>query len=251
VVLEGGCRRAGLLLLGVLLSYGVSAGQDRAPDRGGAAAETSVLTRFLARPDEPVTSYRAYRRMEVRGIGQRAWMNVRVDLDREHGFRWVIESEGGSKALRDKTLRRLLETEAEAHATGIAARSGLTQDNYQVEAAGRDPDGLVRLRARARRRDSVLIDGFFVVTPDSADLVRVEGSLARGLSFWIPRVAVTRQFARINGHRVVVRSDSTAYVRLLGESRLVVRYEYEMIDGEHVATTTPSVATIVTSSPIR
>jgi hypothetical protein len=183
VVLEGGCRRAGLLLLGVLLGCGVSAGQDRAPDRGGAAAETSALTRFLARPDEPITSYRAYRRMEVRGMGQRAWMNVRVDLDREHGFRWVIESEGGSSALRDKTLRRLLETEAEAHATGIAARSGLTQDNYQVEAAGRDPDGLVRLRAQARRRDSVLRLGHRQHQPDrpQRDAVRGAGRRARGL----------------------------------------------------------------------
>ena len=37
---------------------------------------------------------------------------------------------------------------------------------------GREPDGLVRLRARPRRRESCLVDGFFVVTADTADLVR-------------------------------------------------------------------------------
>ena len=247
MVLEGGCSRAVVLLLGALVGSGVAESQAQAPEPSP-SPETAVLARFLSRPDEPVSSYRARRRMEVRGMGQRAWMDVRVEFDRERGFRWAIESEGGSKTLREKSLMRLLETEAEAYAEGAAARAALTPDNYQVESVGRDPDGLVRLRARARRRDSVLIDGFFVVTPDSADLVRVEGRLARGLSFWIPRVAVSRQFARVNGHRVVVRSDSTAYVRLLGESRLVVSYEYEMIDGERVAM--PSTFTVVTRSPI-
>jgi hypothetical protein len=209
------------------------------PGPGARAAEWDadagpVLARFLARPDEPVARYRARRRMEVQAMGREAWLSVRVALEAGR-FTWDVEAEGGAKALREKSLIRLLEAEAEAHASGAVARSGLTADNYAIEAAGRDADGLVRLRARARRREPVLLDGFFLVTPGAADLVRVEGRLARGPSFWAPKVDVLREFARVGGHRVVVRSESRAKLRLLGESRIVVRYEYETIDGDVVA----------------
>lgn len=246
MLLESRASRAAIPLLAALASSALAEGQDKAHETAAAApGEAPVLARFLARPDEPVTRYRARRRMDVRGVGERAWMTVQVELDPERGFRWAIESEGGSRTLREKSLVRVLELEAEAHASGVVARSGLTADNYLLEAGGRDRDGLVRLRARARRRESVLFDGFFVVTPDTAELVRVEGSLARGPSFWIPRVEVTRQFARISGHRVVVRSESIAHLRLLGESRLVVGYDYEMIDGDPVLPPSPLAALVV------
>jgi hypothetical protein len=206
---------------------------EDAPPATGAAP---VLARFLARPDEPVTRYRARRRMEVRAFGRQAWMNVRVALEPGRGFEWTVESEGGSPALRERSLVRMLEAEAEAYASGTAARGGLTADNYVIAAAGVDGDGLVRLSVTARRREPMLLDGFFVVTPDTADLVRVEGRLARGPSFWVPRADVVRHFARLRGHRVVVRSESRGRLRPFGESRLLVTYEYEMIDGDPIPT---------------
>ncbi len=239
MTLEAGVGRVAAFLIGVLATVAAAAaGDDTPPVRGGVADAAPVLARFLARPDEPVARYRARRRMEVRAAGHQARMTARVELDPALGFRFSVLSEGGSQALREKSLVRLLRAEAEAHASGLVSRSGLTAENYVIEALGPDAGGLVRLRARARRREAALFDGFFVVTPDAADLVRVEGRLAQGPSFWIPRVDVVRHFARIGGHRVVVRSDSVAHVRLLGESRLRVDYEYEMIDGQEIVPAT-------------
>jgi hypothetical protein len=197
------------------------------------AAEAALAT-FLARPDEPVHRYRARRRMEVAAMGERAWMEVEAELDPQWGFRWKVASEGGSRSLREKSLLRLLRAEAEGHAAARPARSALTAENYVLEAVGREPDGLVRLRARPRRRESCLVDGFFVVTPDTADLVRVEGGLARAPSFWVKHVDVSRYYARVGGHRVVVRMESVAQIRLLGPSHLVVTFDYEMIDGREI-----------------
>jgi hypothetical protein len=194
----------------------------------------AALARFLARPDEPVHRYRARRRMEVAAMGERAWMEVETELDPQRGFRWGVASEGGSRSLREKSLLRLLRAEAESHAAARPARSALTAENYVLEAGGREPDGLVRLRARPRRREGGLVDGFFVVTPDTADLVRVEGGLARAPSFWVKHVDLSRHYARVGGHRVVVRMESVAQIRLVGRSHLVVTFDYETIDGQEI-----------------
>ena len=61
--------------------------------------------------------------------------------------------------------------------------------------------------------------------------VRVEGRLAKNPSFWIKRVEVVKQYGRIAGHRVPVRVDSTAQMRLAGTSTLTMTYDYEMING--------------------
>ena len=90
------------------------------------------------------------------------------------------------------------------------------------------------LRAVPRRGDPALLDGTIVVTPDDADLVRIEGRLVRNPSFWITRVEVVRRFRRLKGHRVVVRIESVAHVRLLGDVRTTIDFDYQMIDGDSI-----------------
>ncbi len=82
-----------------------------------------------------------------------------------------------------------------------------------------------------RRREAALLDGRFLVTADTADLVRAEGRLARAPSFWVSRVEVVRHYQRIHGHRLQVRLESVADLRLFGEVRVVVDFDYEMVDG--------------------
>jgi hypothetical protein len=209
----------------------------------------AALAAFLTRPDEPVTRYRARRRMEVSAMGERAWLEIQAELDAGRGFRWTVLSEGGSRMLREKSLLRLLRAEAETHASVLPSRSALTSENYALEPEGREPDGLVRLRARPRRRETALVDGVFVVTPGTADLVRVEGGLARAPSFWIKHVDVSRHYARVGGHRVVVRMESVAQIRLVGPSHLVVTYDYEMIDGQAIPPSSVLAAVVPATPP--
>jgi hypothetical protein len=209
-------------------------GADGTPPPEPALETERAFALFVARPDEPVTRYRARRRMEARALGKRAWMEVRVELDPEAGFRWWVESEGGSRALIERCFLKLLRLEAEGHASGLAESSALTSANYDFAPEGRTPEGLVRLRARPRRKEASLIDGSFVITPDTADIVRVEGKLARAPSFWIPKVQLSRHYVRIGSHRIVTRLESTASLRLIGSSFLVVTYDYDMIDGDQI-----------------
>ena len=201
-----------------------------------AASIEPVLNRFLARPNEPLVQYRGTRRLEGRSARMNldGWMEVATELG-EDGFHYRVLAEGGSEMIRRRVFHSMLESEQRAFATGDAERSGFTDTNYELTLAPTDEAGLVKLFARPKRRDVMLIDGAVFVTAADADLVRVEGRLAKNPSFWARRVEVVKQYGRIGGLRVPVRVDSTAQMRLAGTSTLTMTYAYEMINGVTVA----------------
>jgi hypothetical protein len=237
---------AAVLLLSLAAASGLLAQHDQ--PQPSVSAETA-LVRFLARPDEPVRSYRALRSFRAEGLGKRAEMEVLVELDGDRGFRWTVLSEEGARVFLDKGFLGMLRKEQEAYASGQAGRASLTGLNYELEADGRGPDGLVRLRVHPRRKEVALLDGHILVSPETADIVRVEGRLAKGPSFWVPRVDVVRHYARLRGHRVLMRIESVAQVRLFGEVRTVVDTTYQAIDGEEIRPPWWPVASVVAAHP--
>jgi len=100
----------------------------------------------------------------------------------------------------------------------------------------------VCLAASARRKEVGLLNGRFLVSPDTADIVEVSGTMAKGPSFWIPRVDMVKRYARVGGHRVNVRVESVSHVRLLGESRFTMTSAYEQIEGDPVLPAVASAA---------
>jgi hypothetical protein len=197
------------------------------------AAAQPALERFLSRPDEPITEYRARRTLE--GHNPRFKMSGAIEavteLSSNGRFSYTIVSETGSDYIRDKVLRPLLETEARVLASGDPSRSALTTDNYDIGGGELAEPGIVKLLAKPRRKEVSLIDGAVFITSDDADLVRVEGRMAKNPSFWTTRVNLVRRYDRIGGVRVPVRLDSTAQIRFAGESSLSMVYDYEMING--------------------
>jgi hypothetical protein len=192
-----------------------------------------ALERFLSRPDEPITQYRARRTLE--GHNPRFKMDGAIEaiteLSADGRFSYTIVSETGSDYIRNKVLRPLLETEAKVIASGNPSRSALTIDNYDIGGGELAEPGIVKLFAKPRRKEVSLIDGAVFVTSADSDLVRVEGKMAKNPSFWTTRVNLVRRYDRIGGIRVPVRLDSTAQIRFAGASSLSMIYDYEMIDG--------------------
>jgi hypothetical protein len=248
---------AGAILTAVLMMAPAAAsppaGQEtRPPSASCAEVEAeAALALFEGRPDEPVRRFRARRRMHAEGRGRQAFMEVLVELDPEGDLRWTVTSEGGSELIRKRAFRSMLEKEAALRKTERPEGTALTAENYELAVNGRDGDGLVRLRAVPRRTGASLLDGSFVVTSETADLVRVEGRLVRNPSFWVTRVDVVRHYRRIRGHRVVVRIESVSRIRLFGPVRLTVDFDYEMIDGDEVGPSEALTSTLTarTASP--
>lgn len=167
-------------------------------------------------------------------FNQEAWLDAWTELD-ERGFRYEIVSERGSDTVRNKVLRRVLERERELIAEGQADRAELSAANYEFEAMSAGGKGVRYVLLKPRRKDMLLVDGRMVLNQDGTELLRVEGRLAKNPSFWTSLVNVIREFARLDGIRVPVTTESIARVKVAGLSRMIVHYEYETINGRRVS----------------
>ena len=153
-----------------------------------------VLHRFLTRADEPLISYRGTRRLEGRNerFNVSGWMEIATELT-AGGFHYRVIDEGGSDLIRKRVFRSMLENEEQVFASGDAARSSFTSINYELTPGDSVEPGLVKLFARPKRKDVTLIGGAVYITDTDADLVRVEGQLAKSPSFWTRRIEVVKQ----------------------------------------------------------
>jgi hypothetical protein len=232
-------RRLAVLLGAVTIATSFVAAEP-APT---SSALEPVLHRFLSRADEPLVTYRGTRRLE--GSNERfnvsGWMEIAVELTAD-GFRYRVIDEGGSDQVRRRVFRPMLENEEQIFASGDIARSSFTTTNYELIPADASEPGLVKLLARPKRKDVALIDGAFYITDTDADLVRIEGRLAKSPSFWTRRVDVVKQYARVGGLRVPIRVESTAQIRFAGTSTMTMTYAYEMINGVNVGASRAAVA---------
>lgn len=193
------------------------------------------LDRFPAFRDQPLTQYRAYRRMHARSehFNQEGWLEAWTEMD-QRGFRYNIVSESGSDTVRNKVLKAVLKREQELMAQGDCQRSELTPENYEFEETS-TANGERYVLLRPKRKDVLLVDGRMVLSADGRDLLRVEGRLSKNPSFWTSLVNVIRHYARVDGVRVPIAIESTAKVKFAGLSYLDVHYEYETINGRPVS----------------
>lgn len=218
-----------LWVLGFTLLLAVTGPPLSGEDRSNSAA------RFLGAEVEPLTQYRAMRKMHARSerFNQEAWMEAWTELD-ERGFRYQIVSERGSDYVRNKVLKAVLKREQEIVADG-SDRAALTDENYTFSEGAERADGLRSVVLKPKRKDVMLVDGHMVLSADGEDVLRIEGRLSKNPSFWTSLVNVIRHFAKIDGVRVPVSTESIAKVKLAGQSRLDVVYEYESINGRPVS----------------
>jgi hypothetical protein len=230
-------RQAGTLthalsqwLIGVTVLLGAGAAVGAATSAPGRPEALSPSTR-----EQPLTQYRAYRRMHARNehFGQEAWLEAWTEFD-ERGFRYTIVSETGSDYVRNKVLKAVLKREQELVADGDCRRSELTPDNYEFQEV-QQGDGERYVTLKPKRKDVLLVDGRMVLSQDGSELLRVEGRLAKNPSFWTSLVNIIRHYARLDGVRVPVATESIAKVKFAGIAYLDVHYEYETINGRPVS----------------
>lgn len=185
---------------------------------------------------EPLTQYRALRRMHARTerFDKEGWVDAWTELD-ARGFRYEIVSERGSEQVREKVLKALLKREQELVAAGDSARGALTADNYEFSEIAGEDSGVKYVGIKPKRKDTLLVDGRLVLSEDGSELLRVEGRLSKNPSFWTSLVNIIRHYTRLNGVRVPIVTESVAKVKMVGTSRMEVRYDYESVNGRPVS----------------
>jgi hypothetical protein len=219
-------RLAAMVVLAIIASFDVTA--------RGTSTDASAVDKFLARP-LVATQYRAMRRLEATGSGQRGWLDARTEFSPASGMDYEVTAEGGSGLIRSRILRSLLEQEKTLIAKGDAETVAIDATNYRFADGGTTADGLVRVLLDPLREHRALIDGAMFLSPADGELVRVEGRLAKSPSFWLKKVEVIRSYARINGVLVPMSLQSTAQVRFLGGSSLRMTYDYSEVGDAPVA----------------
>jgi hypothetical protein len=192
-----------------------------------------IVDRFLEASEPSPTAFVAVRRLEAGNahFNATAWMDVRTEAD-ANGFRYAILEQGGSGYIRSKVFMPALETEQEMW--GGANRGAFTLDNYTFADPSADPQGLVSVGVKPKRKDVLLVNGAILLRPQDSDLVRVQGSLSKTPSFWTRRVEIIREYARIAGVRLPVRLESTAHILVAGKSTMTMTYHYESVNGAPV-----------------
>jgi hypothetical protein len=209
------------------------------PSASEAAPAAPLIERFLTRQDLPLTSYRALRRLSARNgrFKLEGWLEVETTLSAKNELSWTVVAEGGSGTIRNKVLRKALAGEAETLAKGLGPRGALSRENYEfaLGTAG-------RLDLRPKRKDTLLITGFALLSEEDADLLEVSGRLTRNPSFWTRNVDVRRRYARVNGVRVPVAMESTAQVRFAGTSHFEMTYRYLEVNGTPTDSSRPGLS---------
>jgi hypothetical protein len=218
-----------VISLGALASLSLSRAAAGVP-----TATSETVARFLESGHPALTAYRARRHLEAstRGGAVTAQLDAWTDLAADGAFTFEIIQETGSEVIRERVLRAALLEEQRSRSADQLGASALTPANYDfsVEETSREGD-LVKISLSPRRNSRMLIAGVAFVTRDDADLVRVEGMLSKGPSFWTRKVHVTRRYARVDGVRVPVEVQSRADVMLVGHSSFSMTYKYTAING--------------------
>jgi hypothetical protein len=180
-------------------------------------------------------------------MGRAGWIEAWTELDGNQ-FRYEIVAEGGSDSVRGRVLRKYLETERQAIASGEARRSALTPENYEFQPSPEQPDGLTKILMKPRHKGKLMLDGAMFLAKDAAELVRVEGRAVSNPSFWVKRVEITRHYQRVNGVNVPVDVASTANIRFAGRATFRMTYQYAQINGRSTLPTVNRVASMARSS---
>jgi hypothetical protein len=213
------------------VAVGLAAAAGSPAAVGGDARLEPVVERYLDRVSDPLTSYRAHRRLEAKGLGKSGWLEAWTTVEGGR-MQYQVIAEGGAESVRRRVLHKVLKSETEAWNEGEAQESGITPDNYLFVRADDQPRDLLKVLLKPRRKGKLIVDGAMFLDRSDAELVRVEGRLTSNPSFWISRVDVTRRYEQVAGHNLPVAIESVADLRFAGHATFHMTYHYTHINGQ-------------------
>jgi hypothetical protein len=154
-----------------------------------------------------------------------ASMDVEVTYDAASGKSFRIVSQSGTKFLRDKVLKRAVDSEKEASLDKQA--TALTEANYRFESAGSEilaGRPAYVLNVEPLTKNKFLYRGKIWVDAADFALVKVDAEPAKNPSFWITRTRIQFTNAYMGGFWLQELSRSETKVRIGGNAVLIIDY---------------------------
>ena len=161
-----------------------------------------------------------------------AEMTVEATYDSPATKSFKVTSQTGSKLVIDRVFKRLLESEKEAAAPEMHARTLLNRDNYDFVLIGFESSGVnssgkgsqyvlavyPKVRSKYVYRGKVWVDGTdFAVT-------RIDAEPAQNPSFWTKKNEVHHEYMKVQDFWLPRRNESVSYIRLGGRATLTIEY---------------------------
>jgi outer membrane lipoprotein-sorting protein len=180
------------------------------------------------------TSLRHYR-LENRRLNKTAEMTVRVTFTYPGTKEFEIVSEEGSKSVRTRVFRRMIESERRATRDDMRAATQITPENYEFELAGTEMDGgrkFFILDATPKTPNEFLFRGKVWVDGEDYAITRIEGSPAKNPSFWVRRTNFVHRYQKIGRFWLPVVNHSVSEVLIFGRTDVTIEYSDYAINQE-------------------
>jgi hypothetical protein len=168
-----------------------------------------------------------------------AEMTVEATYDSPSTKSFKVVSQTGSKLITDRVFKRLLDSEKEAAAPEMHARTLLNRDNYDFALIGFESPGVnssdqgcqyvlavyPKVRSKYVYRGKVWVDGTdFAVT-------RIDAEPAQNPSFWTKKNEIHHEYMKVQDFWLPRRNESVSYIRLGGRATLTIEYNnYRVTD---------------------
>jgi hypothetical protein len=205
-----------------------------------------VVDNLVRKDEERAQALRHYEstrvyRLSYRGFpGDRdAEMTVEATYDSPSTKSFKVISQTGSKLINDRVFKRLLESEKEATAPEMHARTLLNRGNYDFALIGVESSGVSssgqgsqyvlavspKVRSKYVYRGKVWVDGTdFAVT-------RIDAEPAQNPSFWTKKNEIRHEYMKVQDFWLPRRNESVSYIRLGGRATLTIEYNnYRVTD---------------------
>lgn len=243
-------QQTGLLLLYLFtVVTGVSAQtESTAPDVTtivARMAQARAENRARLRPYIVTRNYKLFGKERAK---TKAQVIADVSFVPPNSKQYAIEQANGA-GLGERIVRRMLESETE-----VAKDYRLTDfspDNYEFRLLREEElDGhhCYVLELLPRRKDKNLLRGNIWVDAATYLLHRVDGSPAKGPSWWLRDVRIVFLYSDVKGMWLQTASESSAKVRILGQHTMVSRdVNYEI--GELVAAGSSPLTSLLKHAP--
>ena len=175
-------------------------------------------------------------RLVYRGFpGDReAEMTVEATYNSPSSKEFKVVSESGSKLIRDRVFRKLLESEKEAAQPAMSTATLLNRDNYNFELVGYEPaksGGQYVLQVIPKRRSKYVYRGKVWVDGTDFAVTRIEAEPAQNPSFWTKKSEIHHEYEKVEAFWLPARNESVSYIRLGGRATLTIEYkDYRVTD---------------------
>jgi hypothetical protein len=139
-----------------------------------------------------------------------------------------IVSEKGSRIVRSRVFKPLMDMEIETASVRYRPDSSITPNNYTFTLLGEeDVDGshCFVVQATPKRLNKYLFKGKVWIHAEEFAVVKIAGQPAASPSVWVKRVDFVRRYQKIGEFWLPLKNESTTRVRLFGKNTLTTDYE--------------------------